>query len=133
MKKAKSGLWMPGLLLVLGLVFTGCQNPSGGGNGGGSNPNDAPPVTTGSVTIKNNSNTFRIGFVDIYDVVTDQSVKIDDEGVDKGKSKTYSGIEPNDKLKVYIEDGTSDSYSSVQFSLKAGDTKTFTYDGFGLK
>jgi hypothetical protein len=59
-------------------------------------------------------------------------VELDDDGIDKGKSKSYK-LDPLNKLRIDIVDSGWDEYSSVQFALKAGDSKTFTYDGFSLK
>jgi hypothetical protein len=53
--------------------------------------------------------------------------RIDDDGIDKSKSKSYETY-PLDKIGVYIEDERARSYVSIQFILKAGDGKTFTYE-----
>jgi hypothetical protein len=123
------------MLLVLGLTIIGCDTGTNGGDTGTNRSDDSGDQTkvstTGSVTVKNNSYTYRIDVVDIFDVDTDQSLKIDNDGIDKGKSKTYD-IEPGNKLQVYIGDEKGFYYLSVQFSLKAGDSKTFTYDGEDL-
>jgi hypothetical protein len=57
----------------------------------------------------------------------------DDECIiDKGKSKSYD-LDPLNKMKVTVIDNYDDEYPSVQFTLKVGDSKTFTYDGGSLK
>ena len=42
MKKAKSGLWMFGLFLVLGLVIGGCKKPADSDSSGGSHQEETP-------------------------------------------------------------------------------------------
>lgn len=85
---------MLSIMLVFGLIFIGCD--SGGDNSNGDD-------SKGTITIKNNSNTFRIDKVEIYDVDSEVNVKEDDDGIDKGKSKSYK-IDPLDKMRVSIQD-----------------------------
>ncbi|MDR1047962.1 MAG: hypothetical protein LBL64_09310 [Treponema sp.] len=133
MKKQSFWTGIFSILLIFGMFLAGCDTGTGGGgsSGGDSSDDEKKTPTTGSITVKNNSSTYKIAKVDIFDVVTDQSIKIDSDGIDKDKSKTYD-TEPNDKLQVWVEDDQGKTYKSTQFALKAGDSKTFAYDGNGI-
>jgi uncharacterized lipoprotein NlpE involved in copper resistance len=113
-----------GIMLVFGMVLIGCDNGSTD-DGGGSE--------YGSITIKNNSNTYKITYFEVTDVDSNLATYFENVSIEKGGSKSFGGIEPGDKLRVYIEDDDGYYYNSPQFSLKAGGSKTFTYDGLSLK
>jgi hypothetical protein len=115
------------IILIFGmLVVVGCDNGTTD-NGDGASGNDY-----GAITIINNSNQYNITYVEVYDVSTDETVFYEFVTITKGSRKTFNQIEPGDKLKVYIEDSGEDSMESLQFSLRAGGSKTLTYDGLSL-
>jgi hypothetical protein len=115
------------IILIFGmLVVVGCDNgTTDNGNGAGGND-------YGAITIINNSNQYNITYVEVYDVSTDETVFYEFVTIARGSRKTFDQIDPGDRLKVYIEDSGEDYMESLQFSLRAGGSKTLTYDGLSL-
>jgi archaellum component FlaG (FlaF/FlaG flagellin family) len=121
------------ILLVFGLMLAGCDTGTNGGNdpvnNNGGEKNETP--TTGSITIKNTSGNYAIYWVEVDDVTTGNAV-IDEAATiaTKGGSKTYT-VDPG-KYIVTIWDVEDYDYSSVQFQLNAGGSKTLTFTGLDL-
>jgi predicted double-glycine peptidase len=128
MKKKMVLVSIIGVLAVSGLILASCDN------GNTSDDNNNTGKTTGSITIKNNSNNFSITYVDVYDIDTNETIFYDDDTeIARGKTATFNNIDPGNKLKLYIENNAGDFYESTQFVLRAGETKNFTYDGLSLR
>jgi hypothetical protein len=120
------------VLAVFGLILASCDNGNTSNNANGT-------PTTGSITIKNNSNTFSITYVDVYDVDTDTTIFYTNTAIAKGVTATFNNIDPGNKLRVFIVDSKWDEYYGMysehlsnQFALRAGETKVFVYDGDSL-
>jgi hypothetical protein len=123
-----------GILLIFGLILTGCDTGTNGGsdtsgNNTGGGKEETP--TTGNITIKNTSGNYAIAWVEVTDVTTGNAII--DEAVSiatKGGSKTYT-VDPG-KYIVTIWDDSDYDTSSTQFQIYAGGSRTLTFTGLEL-